>query len=58
MSRKHVDVYEKFLATFPPEMVQKWVRMVEQWETDPKAPNPYDKPEKGECLVQGMPNLV
>ena len=51
-----MDVYEKFSAMFPPEMVQKWVRMVERWETDPRTPNPYDEPEKGECLVQGMPN--
>ena len=48
MSAKHKDAFEKFLSTFPPDVVIKWRRMVERWEANPKEPNPYDEPEKSE----------
>ena len=50
MSAKHTEVFEKFSATFPPETVVRWVRMVEHWEEDPKAPNPYNEPEQSKYL--------
>ena len=50
MSAKHTEVFEKFSATFPPETVVRWVRMVERWEEDPKAPNPYNEPEQSKYL--------
>jgi hypothetical protein len=50
MSAKHMEIFEKFSATFPPETVARWVRMVERWEDDPKAPNPYNEPEQSKCL--------
>jgi len=46
MSAQHTEIFEKFSATFPPETVARWVRMVERWEGDPKAPNPYNEPEQ------------
>ena len=48
MSAKHMEIFEKFSATFPPETVARWVRMVERWEANPKAPNPYNEPAQGE----------
>src|ERR1700678_3605094 len=56
MSAKHTEIFEKFSATFPPETVGKWVRMVEHWENDPKAPNPYDESEQSKCLSQNIFN--
>jgi len=50
MSDKHMEVFEKFSAMFPPETVARWVRMVERWEGDPKAPNPYNEPEQSKYL--------
>jgi hypothetical protein len=41
-----MEIFEKFSATFPPEMVAQWVQMVEHWEGDPKAPNPHNEPEQ------------
>ena len=46
MSAKHMEIFEKFSATFPQETVSRWVRMVERWESDPKAPNPYQESEQ------------
>jgi hypothetical protein len=46
MSVKQREIFEKFSATFPPETVTRWERMVERWEGDRTAPNPYIEPEQ------------
>lgn len=50
MSAKHSEIFEKFSRTFPPETVARWVWMIERWEGDPKAPNPYKEPEQSKFL--------
>ncbi|KDR65963.1 hypothetical protein GALMADRAFT_232763 [Galerina marginata CBS 339.88] len=50
MSTRHTEIFEKFSATFPPQTVARWTRMVERWEADPKASNPYDEPEEATML--------
>ena len=50
MSVKQSETFEKFSATFPPETVARWVRMVERWEGDRTAPNPYNEPEQSRFL--------
>ena len=47
MSSKHEEIFEKFSATFPLETIARWVQMVEHWEANPKAPNPYNEPVQG-----------
>ena len=54
---KHTEIFEKFSATFPPEMVMRWVQMVEHWESNPKAPNPYNKPEQSKSKLAWDENL-
>ena len=54
MSAKHTEIFEKFSATFPPETVGRWVRMVERWESDPKAQNPYDQSEHSKRVSQNV----
>ena len=54
MSTKHIEIFEKFSATFPLETVTQWVQMVERWEANPKAPNPYNEPGQGECFFLCM----
>ena len=46
MSVKHMEIFEKFLATVSPETVARWVWMVECWKGDCTAPNPYNEPEQ------------
>jgi hypothetical protein len=60
MSAKHTDVFNKFSATFPPEIIEKWVKMVEKWESNPKAKNPYDEPEKSKPFIRkfGLINMI
>ena len=51
MNVRHTEIYEKFSATFPPDTVTRWSRMVERWEGDPTAPNPYREPEQSMFLI-------
>jgi hypothetical protein len=41
MSQKQQKNHDKFTATFSSETIQKWHSMVEDWNTNRKAPNPY-----------------
>ena len=54
MSVKQTEIFEKFSATFPVETVARWVRMVERWEEDPTAPNPYNEPEQSKFVYPYM----
>jgi len=45
MSMKQIETFKQLLATFPPETVSKWERMVSRWEANPKAPNLYAEPK-------------
>ena len=38
---------DDFSATFPLETVQKWRKMVKEWQTNPSRPNPYVSKERG-----------
>ena len=38
-------------STFPPNVTEGWTKMVEKWENNPKAPNPYKEPQCGEILA-------
>ena len=58
MSAKHTVTFEKFSATFPPETVAKWLKMVERWEAEPTAPNPYDEPERSKFSVSVVIGVV
>ena len=52
MSKKHTEVSDKFSETFPAEVIHKWIKMVETWEANPNAANPYNEPEKSKRLIQ------
>jgi len=45
MSAKQTKIFDQLSATFSPEIIDKWEAMVANWNTDPKAPNPYREPE-------------
>ena len=48
MSAKPKEMFKQLSSTFPPEVLKKWEQMVEHWEANPKALNPYDEPDKSE----------
>lgn len=51
MKAKHTDIFDKFSATFPPAVIEKWERMVAKWEDNPKAANPYTEPERCKLYI-------
>jgi len=48
MNTKQTDIFNKFSATFSPEMVKRWEAMVVAWNANPKAQNPYKELKSGE----------
>ena len=49
MQRKAAD---DFTVTFPHETVQRWRKMVEEWQANHSRPNPYVSNEQGTSLQQ------
>ena len=58
MNTKHTETFKKFSATFPPETLTKWLKMVEQWETNPTAPNLYDEPERSKISISNILSAI
>ena len=58
MNAKHTETFKNFSAKFPPETLAKWLKMVEQWETNPMAPNPYDEPERSKFSISNILTAV
>lgn len=51
MSKRQASVFQQMTSTFPPNVTEGWTKMVEKWENNPKAPNPYKEPQCGEILA-------
>jgi len=48
MSIKQAETFDQLSATFSLETIAKWEAMLENWNADPKAPNPYREPKSRE----------
>ena len=48
MSIKQAETFDQLSATFSSETIAKWEAMLENWNADPKAPNPYREPKSRE----------
>jgi hypothetical protein len=46
-SRKHRALLNALSATFPPQTVSEWTKMVEDWQEDVTAPNPFEETALG-----------
>jgi hypothetical protein len=44
MSQKQQLHHQELTATFNSKIIQEWEKMVESWDNDPRAPNPYMEP--------------
>ena len=53
MSIKQADTFDQLSATFLPENIAKWEAIVENWNADPKAPNPYREPKGRKSISLG-----
>lgn len=47
MQVRHRQTFVEFNSTFPPVVVDKWERMVSEWDKDKKKKNPYEEPVAG-----------
>lgn len=51
MHAKQRELFNKFNATFPEDVVAKWEKMVAEWNVDKGKPNPYEEPVAGELYT-------
>jgi hypothetical protein len=47
MSQRQETNHEEFTATLPATVIQKWQKMIDDWNADRRAPNPYMEPILG-----------
>jgi hypothetical protein len=47
-SKKHRALLNALSATFPPQTVAEWTQMVEDWQDDASAPNPFEETALGQ----------
>jgi hypothetical protein len=47
MDKKHRDSFVQFSATFPTNVIEKWEKMVNEWDADMTKKNPYEEPVAG-----------
>ena len=50
-SKKHRQNHKEFTKTLDREISQDWNRMVENWQQNPKALNPFEEPIASRCPV-------
>ena len=52
MSKTHRERHDELNSTFPSSVVQKWEKLVSDWNANPSAPNPYV-----ELVISESPSL-
>lgn len=51
MQEKHTQLYEQFSATFQPNTIASWEKLINAWKKDRSQPNPYLEPKSGGSMV-------
>ena len=44
MNKKHTLLFEQFSATFQPDTIVSWEKLINAWKKDRSQPNPYLEP--------------
>jgi hypothetical protein len=44
MRKKHTQLFEQFTATFQPNTIVSWEKLINTWKKDRSQPNPYLEP--------------
>jgi hypothetical protein len=44
MRVKHTQLFEQFSATFQPNTIIEWEKLINSWKKDRSQPNPYLEP--------------
>lgn len=49
----YVQAYEDFKADVQPGNVESWVKLVTEWEANPRLPDPYEVAPSGSFIITG-----
>ena len=58
MAQRHRELHQEFSATFPSDVLSKWESMVQEWESNIKAPNPFEEPAIGNKSFSAFQFLI
>jgi hypothetical protein len=51
MRTKHSELFEQFSATFHPDTIVSWEKLINTWKKDRSQPNPYLEPTPCKSMV-------
>ena len=51
MHKKHQQLFEQFTATFQPNVIISWEKLINAWKKDRSQPNPYLEPNPCKLMV-------
>ena len=50
MEKKHTQLFDQFTASFRPEMIISWEKLINDWKKDRSHPNPFLEPSPCKSL--------
>jgi len=51
MRLKHTQLFEQFTATFQPNTIVSWEKLINVWKKDRSQPNPYLEPIQCRSMI-------
>ena len=51
MREKHKQLFEQFTATFQPNTITSWEKLITDWKGDQSLPNPYLEPSQCKLVI-------
>jgi hypothetical protein len=51
MRKKHKQLFEQFTATFQPNTIVSWEKLITAWKMDRSLPNPYLEPSSCKLAI-------
>jgi len=51
MRLKHTQLFEQFTATFQPDTIVSWEKLINVWKKDRSQPNPYLEPSQCKSMI-------
>ena len=55
MRLKHTRLFEQFSATFQPNTIVSWEKLINAWKKDRSQPNPYLEPSQCKLMILFLP---
>ena len=53
MDKKHTQLFEQFSATFQPNTIIAWEKLINAWKKNRSQPNPYLESDRLEEHLEG-----